>query len=201
LAPYSIGNEKKSPESYNFFHFQEVTPKTVLVSLCYISAEVCRIWLIVDSVYIKCQIDASTPLANGSRRCSKERAHTAALNRRLAAGRTRDGKAQLVPLGLRDARQRGRRGPLQKLRGAPRAVEAADRAVVEPGVEQIANINRIVPAVVGEARDKDKRKRVALPTRSPVAVVMSPSLESTSGRSRSSTAKPSFSSTVACASA
>jgi hypothetical protein len=89
------------------------------------------------------------------------RAHTAALNRRLAASRARDGKAQLAPLGLRDARQRGRRGPLQKLRDAPRAVEAAERAVVEPGVESIANINRIVPAVVGEARDKRKRETFA----------------------------------------
>jgi hypothetical protein len=81
----------------------------------------------------------------------EERAHTAAL-RRLAADRARDGKAQLAPLGLRDARQRGRRGPLQKLRDAPRVVEAAECAVVEPGVESIANINCIVPAVGGEAR-------------------------------------------------
>jgi hypothetical protein len=51
-------------------------------------------------------------------------------------------------------RQRERRGPLQQLRDAPRAVEAAERVVVEPGVEPIANTNRIVPAVVGEARDK-----------------------------------------------
>jgi hypothetical protein len=42
-------------------------------------------------------------------------------------------------------------------------VEADERAVVESGVEPIANTNRIVPAVVGEARDK--RKRVTLPTR------------------------------------
>jgi hypothetical protein len=33
----------------------------------------------------------------------EERAHTAALNRRLAASRTRDGEAQLAPLGLSDA--------------------------------------------------------------------------------------------------
>ena len=45
----------------------------------------------------------------------------------------------------------------QKLRDAPRAVEAAERAVDEPGVEPIANTNRIVTAVVGEARDKRKR--------------------------------------------
>jgi hypothetical protein len=32
------------------------------------------------------------------------------------------------------------------------AVEAAERAVVEAGVEPIANTNRIDPAVVGEAR-------------------------------------------------
>jgi hypothetical protein len=49
----------------------------------------------------------------------EERAHTVALNRRLAAGRTRDGEAHLAPApGLRDARQRGRRGPLLKLRDA-----------------------------------------------------------------------------------
>jgi hypothetical protein len=36
-------------------------------------------------------------------------------------------------------------------------VKAAERAVVEPSVEPIANTNRIVPAVVGEARDKRKR--------------------------------------------
>jgi hypothetical protein len=29
----------------------------------------------------------------------------------------------------------GRRGPLQKLRDAPRAVKAAERAVVEPGID------------------------------------------------------------------
>jgi hypothetical protein len=34
----------------------------------------------------------------------EERAHTAALNRRLAVSRTRDGEAQLAPFGLRDAR-------------------------------------------------------------------------------------------------
>jgi hypothetical protein len=43
----------------------------------------------------------------------EERAHTAAFNRRLAASHARDGEAQLAPFGLRDARQRGRRGPLQ----------------------------------------------------------------------------------------
>ncbi len=43
----------------------------------------------------------------------EERAHTAALNRRLAGSRTRVGEAQLAPFDLRDARQRGRRGPLQ----------------------------------------------------------------------------------------
>ncbi len=95
----------------------------------------------------------------------EERAHTAALDCRLAAGRTRDGEAQLVPLGLRDAAG-ARRGPLHKLRDAPRAVEAAERAVVELDVEPIANTNRIVPAVGGEARDK--RTRVTLPTRSPL---------------------------------
>jgi hypothetical protein len=56
----------------------------------------------------------------------------------------------------------------------PRAVEAAERAVVESGVEPIANTNRIVPAVVGEARDK--RKRVTLPTRSPLTSNQSLSL-------------------------
>jgi hypothetical protein len=53
-------------------------------------------------------------------------------------------------------------------------VEAAERAVVESGVEPIANTNRIVPAVVGEARDK--RKRVTLPTRSPLTSNQSLSL-------------------------
>jgi hypothetical protein len=73
-------------------------------------------------------------------------------------------------------------------------VEAAERAVVEPGVELIANTNRIVPAVVGEACDK--RKRVTLPTRrrsrrtSRFGLPLR--LESTSGRSRSSTAIPSY---------
>ncbi len=92
---------------------------------------------------------------------------------------------------------------MQKLRDAPRVVEAAERAVVEPGVKPIANTNRSVPAVVGEARDK--RKGVMLPTRSPLtsnqSLSLSPSLESSSGRLRSSTANPSHSSTVACASA
>jgi hypothetical protein len=84
-------------------------------------------------------------------------------------------------------------------------VEAAERAVVEPGIEPIANINRIVPAVVGEARDK--RKRVTLPTRSPLTSIQSLSFAAQLGvdvglRSRSSTAKlSSFGSTVACASA
>jgi hypothetical protein len=36
-------------------------------------------------------------------------------------------------------------------------VEAAERAIVEPGVKPIANTNRIVPAVVDEARHKRKR--------------------------------------------
>jgi hypothetical protein len=53
----------------------------------------------------------------------------------------------------------------------------------KPGVEPIANTNRIVPAVVGEARDK--RKRVRLPTRSPFTSIqslpLSLSLESTAG--------------------
>jgi hypothetical protein len=126
----------------------------------------------------------------------EERAHTAALNRLLVAGRARDGEAQLAPLGLRDAHQRGRRGPLQTLRDAPRSVEAAERAVVEPGVEPIANTNRCVPAVGGEARDK--RKRVTLPTRRRSRRTsrcrLPPSLESTSDRSRSSTANPSLAS-------
>jgi hypothetical protein len=143
---------------------------------------------------------ASTPLASGSKRCSKS-AHTAALNRRLTASRTRDGETQLAPLGLRDARQRGRRGPLQKLRDAPRAVEAAERAVVEAGVEPIANTNRIVPAVVGEARDK--RKRVTLRRfTSNQSLPFATQLRIDVGlRSRSSTANPSYSSTVTCASA
>ena len=54
------------------------------------------------------------------------------------------------------------------------------------GVEPIANTNRIVPAVVGEARDK--RKRVTLPnavdTHFEAVAVVPPSLESTSGYAR-----------------
>jgi hypothetical protein len=54
-------------------------------------------------------------------------------------------------------------------------VEAAKRAIVEPGVEPIANTNRIVPAVVGEARDKRKRVTFADAVAAhvePVAVVV-----------------------------
>jgi hypothetical protein len=80
----------------------------------------------------------------------EERAHTAALNRRLAVGRGRDGEAQIVPLGLRDA-------PAGAARPTAVIMEAAERAIVEPGVEPIANTNRIVPAVGGEARDSRKR--------------------------------------------
>ena len=46
---------------------------------------------------------------------------------------------------------------------ALRAVEAAERAVVEPGVEPIANISRIVPAVVGEACARNGTSNQSLP--------------------------------------
>jgi hypothetical protein len=99
---------------------------------------------------------ASTQLASGSRRCSKS-AHALppsmadSLPAALETARRSSRRSAYV------TRARGRRGPLQKLRDAPRAVEAAERAIVEPGVEPIANTNRIVPAVGGEARDKRKR--------------------------------------------
>jgi hypothetical protein len=117
----------------------------------------------------------------------EERAHTAALNRRLAVGRGRDGEAQIVPLGLRDA-------PAGAARPTAVIMEAAERAIVEPGVEPIANTNRIVPAVGGEARDKRKRATFADAVAAhvePVAVVAAQLVESTSDRSRSSTANPS----------
>ncbi len=136
----------------------------------------------------------------------EERAHTAALNRRLAPGRGRDGEAQLTPFGLRDARQRGRRGPLQKLRDAPRAVEAA-------GFPSALSSSRVssrlqTPTVLSQ-RSVVKRATsgsALVLTRSRLTSIQSLTfaaqlVESTSGRSQSSTANPSFSSTVACASA
>jgi hypothetical protein len=71
------------------------------------------------------------------------------------------------------------------------------------GVEPIANTNRIVPAVGGEARDKRTRVTFADAVAAhvePVAVDCRPAWSRRSGRSRSSTVNPSFSSTVACAS-
>jgi hypothetical protein len=74
-------------------------------------------------------------------------------------------------------------------------VEAAERA----GVEQIANTNRIVPAVVGEACDKRVTFADAVAAHfDPVTVVCRPAC-GVDGRSRSRTANPSYSSTVACA--
>jgi hypothetical protein len=73
------------------------------------------------------------------------------------------------------------------------------------GVESIANTNRIVPAVGGEARDKRKRVTFADAVAAhvdPVAVVCHPAWSRRSGCLQSSTANPSSnSSTVACASA
>jgi hypothetical protein len=82
---------------------------------------------------------------------------------------------------------RTRREPSGKLPSKPSS---------KPGVEPIANTNRIVTAVGGEARDKRKRETLpTLPTRSPLTSIqslsLSPSFESTSGLSRSSTANPS----------
>jgi hypothetical protein len=70
-------------------------------------------------------------------------------------------------------------------------VEAAERVVVEPGVEPIANTNRIVQAVVGEARDKRQRVTFADGRRSRrTSRCRCRRLESTSCRSRSSTREP-----------
>jgi hypothetical protein len=70
----------------------------------------------------------------------------------------------------------------------------------KPGVEPIANINRIVPAIVGEAH---ARQAVARDVADAIAahvtsqsLPLPPSFESMSGHSRSGTAHPSHSSTV-----
>jgi hypothetical protein len=70
----------------------------------------------------------------------------------------------------------------------------------KPGVESIANINRIVPAVIGEARVRQGLRRdvadaIAAHVTSQ-SLPLPPSFESMSGHSRSSTAHPSHSSTV-----
>ena len=70
------------------------------------------------------------------------------------------------------------------------------------GVELIANTNRIVPAVGGEARDKRKRVTFANAVAAHVEPVAAVAAQLGVNVSRSSsTANSSFSSTVACASA